>query len=111
MCEQVTISRTQLNNKVLDFNNLFKEVSNGSFNMSLPTTFKKFLNAKPDDNAKQANSRVKGDRRGGNKLKRRNKNGKSNLIRNTSQDDNFKVATGETWKTTFSKQLPQDPLT
>ncbi len=41
MCEQATISRTQVNNNVLDFDDLLKEVLNGSFNMSLPSTFKK----------------------------------------------------------------------
>ncbi len=29
-------------------------------------------------------------------------------MRNTAQDEDFKVKTGETWKDTFSKQLPYD---
>jgi hypothetical protein len=76
--------------------------------MSLPATFKKIFNANPADNAKQASARDNKERNDGNKKKRKSKNGNGNLIRNMSQDNDFEVAAGETWITTFSKQFPQD---
>ncbi len=90
MCEQSTILRTQVNNNVLNFGNLHKEVLNGSFNMSLHTTFKKIVNANPADNAKQAVSRVHREGKSGDKKKRKSKNRNGSLVRNISQDDNFK---------------------
>jgi hypothetical protein len=107
MCEQATILRTQVNVNVLNFDNLLREVLNGSSNMSLPATFKKIVKANPADNPKQASSRVKGEGNGRDKKKRESKNRNGILAKNMSQDNNFKVATGKMWKNTFSKKLPQ----
>jgi hypothetical protein len=90
MCEQETISRTHVNNNMLDSDDLLKEVLNGSFNMLLPATFKKIVNTNPAYNAKQAVSRVDREGKGRDKKKRKNKNGNGNLVRrNTSQDNDF----------------------
>jgi hypothetical protein len=84
----------------------------GSFNiMSLPTTFKKIVNANSADNAKQVNAKDNKGRNGGGKKKRKSENGNGNLVRNMSQDKDFKVSAGKTWITTFSKQFPQDRST
>jgi hypothetical protein len=70
-----------MNNNVLNFDNLLEKVLNGTFNMSLPTTFNKIVNANPADNAKQASARDNGERNGGGKKKKKSKNGNDNLIR------------------------------
>jgi hypothetical protein len=93
---------------MIHFDNLLKEVLNGSFHMSLPATFKKIVNANPVDNAKQASARDNRERNSEGEKKRKSKSGNGSLIRNMSQDNNFKVAAGKTWITTFSKQFPQD---
>jgi hypothetical protein len=99
--------RTQVNVNIFNFDNLLREVLNGSFNMSLPATFNNIVKANPADNPKQASSRVKGEGNGRDKKKRESKNRNGILAKNMSQDNNFKVATGKMWKNTFSKQLPQ----
>ncbi len=93
---------------MLNFDNLLEEVLNGSFHMSLSTTFKKIINANPADNAKQASAIDNGEGNGRGKKKRKSKNRNGNLIRNISQDSDFKVVAGKMWKITFIKQLPQD---
>jgi hypothetical protein len=96
MCEQVTISRAQVNNNVLNFDDLIDMVLNGSCHMKLPATFKKIVNPNPAVNIKQASSKVDRKGNGGDKKKRKSKNGNGNLVRNMSQDNDFKVATGKT---------------
>ncbi len=71
MCEQATILRTQVNDKMLNFGDLVEEILNGSFHMSLPAAFKKIVNANLADNAKQASSRV--DREGNSRDKKKRK--------------------------------------
>jgi hypothetical protein len=41
MCERTTVSRSQVDDRVLQFDNLLEDILNGQFNMTLPVTFKK----------------------------------------------------------------------
>ncbi len=40
MCEACTLTRASVNDNILDFGDLLKHVLNGSFTMTLPTSFK-----------------------------------------------------------------------
>jgi hypothetical protein len=92
MFEQVTILRAQVNK--------LEEVLNGSFQMSLPTTYKKIDSStqktnNPADNTKQGSSGNDGEGNSKGRKKRKSDNGNSNFVRTTSQEDNFKVAAGK----------------
>jgi hypothetical protein len=108
MYEQATISRTEVNDNVPNFDDLLEEVLNWSFGMSLPVTFKKIINTNPADNPKQASAWDNGEKNGGGKKKRKRENGNGNLVRKMSQDNDFKVTASKTWITVFRKQFLQD---
>ncbi len=44
-CKQASISRAQVNNNVLKFEDLLKQVLNSAFQMNLPASFKKVANS------------------------------------------------------------------
>jgi hypothetical protein len=105
-----------VNDNVLDFDNLLEQVLNGSFHIILPASFKKIEVASKSEITGAIKSTPGG---GGNivsdpnlnqpkKGKRKSEDGNGNLVRNSAQDEDFKVKAGETWKDTFSKQLPYD---
>jgi hypothetical protein len=54
MCEQVTISCTQVNDSVPDFDDLTEEILNESFQMNLPMSFKKIENKKIKNSSSKA---------------------------------------------------------
>ena len=100
---------------VLDFENLLEQVLNGSFHIVLPASFRKIEVAPKSE----ITSAIKSTPGGGNigsdlnpnqskrgKCKSEDRNG--NLVSNSAQDEEFKVRAGETWRDTFSKQLPHD---
>jgi hypothetical protein len=99
MCAQATILRTQVNNSMLNVGDLLKDVLNGSFNLSLPTTFKKIVNANPADYAKQSYPRVVGEGNSRDKKKGKSKHRNSNLVRDMSQDNNLKLQKARRGKT------------
>jgi hypothetical protein len=105
MCEQV-------NNNVLNFDDLLDQVLNGSFQMNLPTSFKKIENSPrnaPSVKPKQANVGNEGEGNSGNRKKHKSKNRNGSQIKNSAQEEDFMVAEeGKTWKETFSKQFPHD---
>jgi hypothetical protein len=41
MCEGATVSRSQVKDRVLQFDSLVEDILSGQFNMTLPATFKK----------------------------------------------------------------------
>ncbi len=41
MCERATVSRSQVDHRVLQFDSLMEDILNGQFIMTLPATFKK----------------------------------------------------------------------
>ncbi len=111
MCEQASISCTQVNNNILNCNDLLDHVLNESFQKNLPASFKKIENSSrnaPSIEPKQANAENKGDGNGGNRKKRKSKNRNGNQVKNSAQNEDFMVAEGKTWKETFSKQFPHD---
>jgi hypothetical protein len=88
-CEQASIARTQVNNKVLKFKDLLEQVLNGAFQMKLPSSFKKDPNSSKTvaaEETKHATAGNKGEGNGGNKKKRKSKNGNGNLVKNLTQD-------------------------
>ncbi len=112
MCKAATMTRMSVNNNVLNFDDLLEQVLNGSFHMNLPTSFKK-IKIKPKIKAANvskpaAAAENNGDGKGGRGKKQKGKNRSRNLVKNSAQDKDFKLQTGETWQETYSKQFPQD---
>jgi hypothetical protein len=110
-CQHAILSRTHVNDNVLDFDNLLEQVLNGSFHIILPASFKKIEVASAGaTKSTPAGGNIVSDQNLNQpkKGKRKSEDGNGNLVRNTAQDEDFKVKTGETWKDTFSKQLPYD---
>jgi hypothetical protein len=108
-CQNATLSRSHVNDNILDFDNLLEQVLNGSFHMVLPPSFKKVdvtpkLDAKTSGNDEKE---PKGDPNNS-KKKRKSEDGNGNLVRNTAQDEDFVCKAGENWKETYSKQFPHD---
>jgi hypothetical protein len=81
-----------VNDNLINFDNLLKEVLNGSFYLSPTATFRKVVNANPADNAKQQSSRVSREGNNRDKKKRKSKNRNGNLIGNMSPDNDFKAS-------------------
>jgi hypothetical protein len=88
-------SHTQVNNRILLFDNLINAVLNGTFHMTLPTAFKKVSGsaaASSLESKQPANSKNKGvgkDGKGCKKRKSEDMNG--NIIKNTTQPNKFKL--------------------
>jgi hypothetical protein len=113
MCEAATMTRSSINDNVLNFDDLLEQVLNGSFYMNLPASFKKIevepkieatSNAKPAAGARN-DGNGKGTGRG---KKRKNKNGNGNPVTNSTQDEDFATKAGESRQETFSKHFPHD---
>ena len=113
-CQNAILSQTHVNDNVLDFENLLEQVRNGSFHIVLPVSFRK-IEVAPKSEITSAIKTTPGgniasdlnpnqSKRG----KRKSEDRNGNLVSNSAQDEDFKVKTGETWKDTFSKQLPFD---
>jgi hypothetical protein len=56
MCKHAAVSRSQVNNRVLQFNNIIRDILNKKINIILPAKFKKIKNhlnivAQPDSGA------------------------------------------------------------
>ncbi len=115
MCENCMLTRTSVNDKVIDFGDLLEHVLNGTFVTTLPPSFKVVhagTNAFAADDAKQAvaagvNAGEAGEGKGrGKKRKSENRNG--SLVKNPVPDEDLAVKPGESWAETFSKNLPKD---
>ena len=76
--------------------------------MNLPASFKKVANSSNKEETNHATAGNEGKGNGGNKNKHRSKNGNGNLVKNLAHNKDFALATGKSWKDTFSKQFPQD---
>jgi hypothetical protein len=92
MCKLATVSCSQVDDRVLHFDLIIDDILNGRFRTVLPATFKK-VNGNPNivvtsgDN----DSKIEGN-------KRRKKNQESgNIVKNTEQLKEFKMANGESW--------------
>jgi hypothetical protein len=105
------MTRMSVNDAVLKFEDLLKQVLNGSFNMNLPPSFKVIqveTKSKSVDDSKPAAAAAAGDGKGGRGKKRKGENGNGNLVKNPAQDKDFAVKPGESWQETFSKQLAKE---
>jgi hypothetical protein len=103
MCKLATVSCSQVDNRVLHFNLIIDNILNGQFRTILPATFKKVndnLNivvTSGDDDSK-----IEGN-------KRRKKNQESgNVVKNTEQLKEFKMANRESWDKIFWPQCPKE---
>jgi hypothetical protein len=98
LCKQASIACTQVNNNVLEFKDLLKQVLNSAFQMNLPASFKKVVNSSKTaaiEETKHATAGNKGEENGGNKKKRKSKHGNGNLVKNLAQDKDFALVTGK----------------
>jgi hypothetical protein len=89
LCKQASIARTQVNDNVLKFEDLLKQVLNGTFQMNLSASFKKVVNSSKTaavKETKHATAGNEGEGNGGNKKKRKSKKNNGNLIKNLAQD-------------------------
>jgi hypothetical protein len=116
MCENCTMTRTSVKDKVIDFGDLLEHVLNGSFMMNLPPSFKVMHAGSPNAIATNDATQVaaagavtvaEGEGKGRGK-KRKGENGNGNLVKNSAPDKDFAVNAGESWAETFSKQLPKE---
>ena len=105
MCELASVSRSQVDDRVLLFDAIVEDILNGQFHLSLPATFKKINNsnsitvAAKDDETK--------DSGGGGKRRKKNQEA-GNAVKNNEQLKEFKPASGESWDKNFRSQCPKE---
>jgi hypothetical protein len=111
MCERRTVSRSQVNNRVLQFDSVMEDNLNDQFKMTLPATFKK-IKSNPSK-VNQEDTVSSGGGKGG---PEQDKHGKKRAIdqeltgssvRNDNQLSKFKMRGGETWDKNFRSQCPK----
>jgi hypothetical protein len=111
MCKHTAVLRSQVNARVLPFNNIIGDILNGQFNMKLPSTFKK-IKGKPSNV-----DPLKGDKGGDGGKDAPGRNGQKKrkidqeiagiIAKNDEQLKEFKMKDGETWETHFRSQCPK----
>ncbi len=111
-CALAQNSRTQVNDRILQFDNLINAVLNGTFHMMLPKAFKKVSGSAAvlsSESKQPAGGKNKGggeDSKGHKKWKSEDGNG--NIVKNTTQPDGFKLTSRESWKDNFAMVLPHN---
>jgi hypothetical protein len=93
-------SRTQVNDRILQFEDLIDTVLNGTFHMTLPPSFAKVSGSAAmslaSTESKQANSKNKGGSEDGKGRKKwKSEDGNGNLVKNTTQPIEFKLTAGK----------------
>jgi hypothetical protein len=103
ICQNAILSRTHVNDSVLDFVNLLEQVLNGSSHIILPASFRK-IEVAPKSEITSAIKSTPGGNIGSDLNPNQSKRGKrksedrnGNLVSNSAQDEDFKVKTGETF--------------
>jgi hypothetical protein len=94
MCEQGFHTSAEVNDQVLQFKDLIDEVLNVTFHLILPSTVKKVQGTISIADNKNGKPKKGGGKDGDKKHKNIQSNG--NLVKNTGQPDEFKVANRET---------------
>ncbi len=112
-CETAHNSHTQVNKRILQFEDLINTVLNGTFHMTLPPSFTKVSGSaatlKASTESKQADGKNKGGIEDGKGWKKRkSEDGNGNIVKNTTQPFEFKLTAGELWKDNFATILPHD---
>jgi hypothetical protein len=112
MCKRATLSRSQVDDRVLQFDSIMKDILNGQFNMILPVTFKKIQGnpCKVNDEDTAISGGGKGgpeqDKRGKKRVIDQETAG-SSAVRNDHQLKEFEMMVGETWDKNFRSQCPK----
>jgi hypothetical protein len=103
MCKLATVSRSQVEDRVLHFNSISHNILNGQFSTILPATFKK-VNGNPNIVVTSKDN----DRKiGGNKHRKKNQES-INVVKYTEQLKEFMMASGESWDKNFRSQYPKE---
>jgi hypothetical protein len=111
MCECTTISQSQVDDRVLQFDSIMEDILNGQFNMTLPAIFNKIKS-----NPSKVNHKVTASGCGGKGGPEQDKHRKKRVInqelagsavRNDNQINKFKMRGGETWDKNFRSQCPK----
>ncbi len=106
-CKQASIECTQVNNNVLKFKDLLKQVRNGAFQMNLPASLKKVANSSKTAAAKEPKTTGnEGKGNGGNKKKCKSKNGNGNLVKNLAQGKDFCIGYRQILEGHFQETVP-----
>jgi hypothetical protein len=112
-CKTAHNSRTQVNDRILQFEDLIDTVLNGTFHMNLPPSFVKVSGPAATSSASIENKQADGKNKGGSedgkgRKKQKSDDGNCNLVKNTTQPVKFKLTTGESWKDNFATILPHN---
>jgi hypothetical protein len=108
------ISCTQVNNRILQFEDPIDTVLNGTlFHMNLPPSFAKVSGQVATSSAPTENKQADGKNKDGSEDGKGQKiqkcdDGNGNLIKNTTQPIEFKLTAGELWKDNFETFLTHD---
>jgi hypothetical protein len=113
LCKTAHNSRTQVNNRILQFEDLINTVLNGTFHMNLPPSFAKVGGSAATSSASTESKQADGKNKGGSKdrkgqKKQKSDDGNGNLVKNITQPVKFKLTTGELWKDNFATILPHN---
>ncbi len=113
LCESTHNSRTQVNNRILQFEDPINTVLNGTIHKNLPPSFAKVSGQAATSSASTENKQANGKNKGGSKDGKGQKKQKSddrngNLVKNTTQPVEFKLTAGKLWKDNFATILPHD---
>ena len=111
-CEQAKISRNDVNDKCLEFDDVIDAILNGTLNISFPPSFSKINSSTKlaDSKRDSADSKNKGNENsdGKGRKKRKSEDGKGTIMQNPSQLPEFKLTAGKSWKDHFANILPHD---
>jgi hypothetical protein len=111
MCKRVTVSQSQVDDRVLQFDSVTEDIRNGQSNMTLPAIFKKIKSNPSKANDKDTTSG--GGSKGG---PEQDKHGKKKVInqelagfavQHDDQLNKFKMRGKETWDKNFRSQSPK----
>jgi hypothetical protein len=113
LCETAHNSRTHVNDMILQFKDLINTVLNGIFHMNLSPSFPKVSSSAATSLASSESKPADGKNKGGSKdhkgrKKRKSEDGNGNLVKNTTQPVEFKLAAKESWKDNFVMILPHN---
>jgi hypothetical protein len=115
MCKHTTVSQSQANNQVLQFNSVMEDILDGQFDMTLSATFKK-IKSNPskvnhEDTASGGSSKGSPEQDKHGKKRVINQELTGSAVRNNDQLNEFKMRGGETWTRTLDLNAPRNILT
>ena len=102
-CELAVNSRSQVNARCLQFNDVIDSVLNKFLHIVLPPTFTIVSGTAADSKTKGG-----GGKEGNRQKKGKSKDGNENTVKNTTQPEEVKLTTEELWKEHFANILPHN---